>query len=194
MNIQSLQEVMAFAKRPDVPWQTHRDRLFSEGGVDGRNYLKSRMLGAKSTKHFRIGFSENREIVFPVFKDDQLVDYKYRSIDEKKFRRHAGGETWVVNEQAFQYADEDKYIICVEGEFDAIALFELGFRSVVSTTGGAQGPTTWINKIPKDVKIIINYDNDEPGQEAAYKLAERIGIEKCFNIILSQKDANDFLM
>lgn len=195
MDIQSVQALLGFANRPNIPWQKYRDMLFSDVGKPGREYLKSRNLNKDTSKYFKLGFTETGEIAIPVFKSGDLIDYKFRSINEKKFRRHSGGETWVVNEEAFQYAEEDGYIICVEGEFDAMALYQLGFRSVVSTTGGAQGPTTWINKIPEGVKIIINYDNDEPGQEAAQKLAERIGIEKCYNIVFKEcKDANEFLL
>lgn len=182
-------------RHPDVPWQKYYNALFSESGKPGRDFLKGRGFKNKSTiQHFRLGFTETNEIAIPVFKDGTLVDYKFRNIERKEFRRHMGGETWVVNEAAFEYCKEDKYIILVEGEFDAMALYELGFRSVVSTTGGAQAATPWLDRVPEDVKIYICYDNDEPGQEAAAKIADRVGIEKCLNIVFKDcKDANDFL-
>ncbi len=195
MDIQRFNSVMGMASRPDTPWRKYHDYLMSDDGLSGREYFKSRGLNKDTAKHFKIGFTESNEIAIPVFKNGDLVDYKFRSIANKEFRRHSGGETWVVNEQAFQYAEEDKYIICVEGEFDAMALYQLGFRSVVSTTGGAQGPTPWLNNIPDDAQIYICYDSDLSGQEAAYKLADRVGIERCKNIVFKNvKDANDFLL
>jgi twinkle protein len=75
----------------------------------------------------------------------------------------------------------------------------MGADNVISSTGGAQGSAgdsseEWIDLIPDEVdRIYINYDNDEPGKKAARALAERIGIERCYNVILPQKDANDFM-
>ena len=194
MQIERFNNLMGMASRPDVPWQKYHDNLMSKNGIPGRDYFKSRGLNGDTAEHFKIGFTESREIAIPIFKNGDLVDYKFRSIDEKKFRRHTGGETWVINEEAFKYAEEDGFIICVEGEFDAMALYQLGFRSVVSTTGGAQGPTPWLNNIPENAAIYICYDYDVPGQEAAEKLADRIGLEKCQNVVFKDfKDANDFL-
>lgn len=194
--IRDIKSLFGLHARPSVPFQQYEDNLYFSDDKSGLEYLnKQRGLKPSTLQHFHVGMTETKEIAIPVFKDGELIDYKYRKIVEKEFRRHPGAETWVVNEPAFQYATEDKYIVCVEGEFDAMALFQLGFKSVVSTTGGAQAPTPWIKRIPDNVKIFICYDNDEPGQEAAQKLAERIGIHKCYNITFKDvKDANDFLL
>lgn len=194
MDIQKFNLIVGQASRPNVSWEVYHKNLRSDIGKPGRDFLKARGFDSSTVKHFRIGYTENREISIPVFKNGDLVDYKFRNVDEKKFRRHQGGETWVVNEEAFKWAKEDGYIVCVEGEFDAMALYQLGIRSVVSTTGGAQGATPWLNDIPDDTKIFICYDNDEPGQEAATKIADRIGIERCLNMMFEVKDANDFLL
>ena len=75
-----------------------------------------------------------------------------------------------------------------------MALWQLGFRSVISGTGGANGRTEWIVDIPDTVKTVyISGDNDEPGQDYARKIAERVGLDKTRNVILEQKDANDYL-
>lgn len=195
MDVQRFNLIMGQASRPSVPWKVYFDNLKADGGAPGRDYLKARGLNGNTATHFKLGFTDAREIAIPVFKNGDLVDYKFRNIDEKKFRRHSGGETWVVNEEAFKIAKEEKKLICVEGEFDAMALYQLGFDYVVSTTGGAQGPTPWLNEIDKDVLVYICYDNDEPGQEAAVKLADRIGIDKCLNMVFKDaKDANEFLL
>ena len=194
-DIKDIQSLFGLRSRPSVPYQKYEDYLYGEN-KDGLRYLvKTRGLQPTILQHFHIGFTDTNEIAIPVFKDSEVVDYKYRSIAEKTFRRHPGSETWVFHETAFQYAVEDGYLCIVEGEIDAMSLFQLGFKSVVSISSGAMGPTPWINKIPDGIKIYINFDNDETGQEAAQKLAERIGIEKCFNVKFENvKDANDFLL
>lgn len=195
-DIQSIKNIWGIHSRPTVPFQRYKDNLWFNDDKSGQEFLvKTRGLKPTVLQHFNVGMTENKEVVIPVFKDGELIDYKFRKIAEKEFHRHPGAETWVVNEQAFQSSAEDGYIICVEGEFDAMALYQLGFRSVISTTGGAQAPTPWVKKIPDKIKVYICYDNDEPGQDAAQKLAERIGINRCFNIKFPDvKDANDFLL
>ncbi len=198
-NIKSISQLWGTKSRPTTPYQEYESALYeykeNPRAAEALKYLiLERKLSLTTIQAFRVGYNqEQHEIAIPVFKDGELIDYKYRGITEKTFRRHPGSETWVVNERAFQYAEEDGYIVCVEGEFDAMALWNIGIRSVISTTGGSQGATPWVTKIPDKIKVYICYDNDDAGQDAAQKLAERIGIERCYNIVLSVKDPNDFI-
>jgi KaiC/GvpD/RAD55 family RecA-like ATPase/5S rRNA maturation endonuclease (ribonuclease M5) len=199
MTISSVSQLWGIKNRPEVNYAEYENNLYNYKtdpmAAEALKYLiEERGMKLSTLQNFHVGYNkEQHEITIPVLKDTELVDYKFRGITEKTFRRHQGSETWVVNELAFQYAEEDGYLICVEGEFDAMALYQLGFRSVVSTTGGAQGATPWVNKIPDGIRVYIYYDNDEAGQESGQKLAERIGLERCSNITTVEKDANDFL-
>ena len=194
-NIKSIARVFGINSRPTVTPDNYLERLYFGPDKSGLEYLqKARGFVNSVIQHFKLGLDEYGDIAIPIFKSGQLIDYKYRGIKEKTFRRHEGSENWVLNEVAFDTCTDQGYIICVEGEFDAIALWQLGFKNVVSTTGGAQGGTPWVRNVPEQVKVYINYDNDEPGQEAARKLADKLGIQRCYNVILTCKDANDFML
>lgn len=197
--IRSLRSMLGRAadySRPSDEWTKYHSALFDPKSMTQYEYLqKERMLDVKTIRKFRLGVNAKGDIAIPVFKNGELIDYKFRSVAAKNFYRVPNSETWVVNEEAFVTAKEDGFIIITEGEFDAMAVWQMGLRSVVSSTGGAQEVTKaeWIAQIPEGVKIYINYDSDEVGQTAARTLAERIGIERCYNVVLDVKDANDFI-
>ena len=181
--------------RPTVPVTTYVNNLWDLSNQAAQDFLtQERGFNDKTIKYFQIGVNEAGDIAIPVFKDEELANYKFRGIKEKKFYNVRGCEAWIVNQDGLVAAAREKYLIIVEGEFDCMAVWQLGFDNVISTTGGAQEKgAEWIARIPEEVqRIYINYDNDEPGKEAARTLAERIGIEKCYNVLLPQKDANDF--
>ena len=175
--IRSLKDIWGIHSKPQVPYSAYESALYkhdvNSGAKEALKYLiETRKLKLSTLQHFHVGYNvEQHEIAIPVIKDSELIDYKYRGVSEKTFRRHPGSATWIVNEEALQHATEDGYIIITEGELDALSVYQLGHRSVVSPTGGAQGPTPWAGKIADKVKVYINVDNDEPGQDFAQKLA-----------------------
>lgn len=195
-SLQNPASLLSLYKKPTVPLEKYLQRLYSDEGRNALEYLQQiRGFEVATLKHFKIGASEEDEIVIPVFKDSDLVDYKYRSVRDKAFRRWPESETWIVNESCMNLATEKDYLIITEGEMDCMALWQIGFKPVISSTGGAQGKTEWVGIIPDQIKkIYINYDNDEVGQENARRVAERLGIERCYNVILPTKDANEFLL
>lgn len=192
--IQSVGRAFSIYSRPSVPFQKYEDNLYSGDNVVWEYLNKSRKLSNSTLQYFHVGATENREIAIPVFKEGNIIDYKFRSVVDKSFRRHPESETWAFNDIAFSDSTEKGYIICVEGEIDCMSIWQLGFKNVVSTTGGAQSKTPWVSKIPDNIKVYICYDQDEPGQDAAQELAERIGLDRSFNVKLPVKDANDFLV
>lgn len=182
--------------RPTVPVATYVNNLWDISNQAAIDFLmKERGFNEKTIKHFQLGVNEQGDVAIPIFKDEELANYKFRGVKEKKFYNVRGCEAWIINQSGLAAAAIEKYLIIVEGEFDCMALWQLGFDNVISTTGGAQEKgEEWIARIPDEVmRIFVNYDNDEPGKEAGRALAERIGIEKCYNILLPQKDANDFI-
>lgn len=185
--------------RPDVPYTLYEKALYDSNSKDAVNALRylqeTRQLTLDTLQHFHVGYNEVRdEIVIPIFKDGDLVDYKYRGVREKTFKRWEHAETWCFNDKAFLTCEKDKYIIICEAELDAATVYQFGHESVMSLTGGAQGPTPWVARIPDNLQyIFILMDNDEAGREAAQKIADKLGIERCRNVILPCKDPNEFL-
>lgn len=158
--------------------------------------MNERGLTSATIKHFKLGATENGDIAIPIFKNGILVNYKFRGVKEKKFTRFEGGETWCFNDAAFSVARINKKITICEGELDAISLWQMGIKSVVSLTSGVNAKNQeWTEEIPEEVeKIYVNFDNDEAGQRGAREFAERLGLEKCYNVKFDKvKDANEFL-
>ena len=186
--------IFSMFSKPSVPFQKYEDNLYNGDKTVLEYMVRVRKLKLSTLQYFHVGATENKEVAIPVFKDGVLIDYKFRNVVEKSFRRHPESETWALNDIAFSNCVKDGYLIAVEGEIDCMSLWQLGFKNVVSTTGGAQSKTPWVSRVPDNVKIYIAYDQDEPGQDAAQELAERIGLERCYNVKLPGKDSNEFLV
>lgn len=97
------------------------------------------------------------------------------------------------------FRDGGKYITITEGEIDAVSAYQMmGSKwPVVSVRNGAQSAVKdvkaqfeWLNKFEN---IVICFDNDEPGRDAAAKVAQIFEPNKCKVVSLKAKDANEYL-
>lgn len=156
--------------------------------------IQDRKLNLETIEHFNLGVSEDGLLAMPITKNKELIDFKFRTLPpaEKAFIRFQGAETWVFNEEGFDIAKESNEIIVCEGEIDAMSVWQAGFTNVISLVGGAQSIGTWLQGVLEVDKVYILLDSDDAGQKGARKLAERIGLERCINVKLPVKDANDF--
>jgi twinkle protein len=89
----------------------------------------------------------------------------------------------------------DRLVIC-EGEMDALACFEMGIPAVSIPMGVSN--MNWIKEDYEYLsffnEIVILFDNDEPGKNAAKEVVSRLGEERCLVVKLPLKDANDMLI
>lgn len=168
--------------------------LLLENG-EALKYLNRRKFSQESIVYFRLGYSEekgNQWVWFPYIVNGVVKDIKKRSLIGKTFLR-VGGESALLNEDIFRTNPQE--VVITEGESDCIALWSAGYSNVVGATIGAQGINpNWIDLLDKVGKIYICYDMDDAGIEGAYKLANRLGVEKCYRIMLPPgiKDVNEF--
>ena len=92
-----------------------------------------------------------------------------------------------------------KYITICEGEVDAMAAYELmgsKWPSVSIKTGAAgalRDCKEAFNYLDKYDNIIISFDMDKQGQEAAEKVAQLFAPNKCKIMKMDHKDANEYL-
>lgn len=178
------------------------------------NYLtKERKINPEAIEHFKLGsrsvfpsaISGEKEIfehiAIPYLVDGKCVNLKYRSLDpdvDKKFkwRREKGGETALFNHDILYDLDYNELFI-VESELDCVSMWCLGFKNVVGMTAGADAfQDLWYEQLQRYEKFYLVLDRDEAGQEGAHKIAKRLGLDKCYNIVLPEdvKDPNDFLL
>lgn len=137
---------------------------------------------------------EVNNIVFNYFEGDKLINKKYRS-GNKKFTQSKNGKPIFYNINSI-VGQKECYI--VEGEFDVLAMYEVGFKNVISVPNGANDNDNYFinaEKYLKDIeKFIICTDNDTKGIELREKISHRLGKYKCEFIEFENKDANGDLI
>ncbi len=116
-------------------------------------------------------------VIFPILDNDgHTIEIYGRSINEETKTRHRylkGKHEGVFNAKAFRVFEE---IIITESIIDALSCYTLGFKNV-SASFGVQGFTENHIKLMEENntrRIVIAYDNDQPGKLASEKLQEKL--------------------
>jgi len=91
---------------------------------------------------------------------------------------------------------EKRAVIICEGQIDAMTWAQWGF-DCLSVPNGAKNfnwvEYEWDNLELFDT-IYLSFDMDEQGAEASSKLCDRLGIDRCLEVKLPYKDANECLV
>lgn len=170
-------------------------------------YFLKRGISENTVANWRItesverfpGQQEKRKAInFNYYQGGDVVNIKYRS-GGKNFKMVTGAKLVFYGLDNIKKSDV-AYI--VEGEFDALSLYESGFYSVVSVPNGASKGNQRLDYLDnsweyfKDKKTIyLCTDNDEPGLKLRHALARRFGQYRCKYFDLGDfKDANDVLV
>ena len=167
-----------------------RDRGISEA--------TAKRYGVKSTLNSNGDISRH---FYPYYNGSEEVAYKTRIVDGKGFTATGPISECGLFGQQIVGDKGGKYITLVEGECDAMAAYELlGSKwPVVSIKNGAQGAErdvkNQIEFLERFDNIIICFDADKPGQEAAKKVARLLKPNKAKIMVMPDgfKDANDML-
>jgi len=144
---------------------------------------------------------EIQEHIYPYYNGDEIVGTKSRYVRDKRFS--FGGtfdNTGLFGEQLFRNKG-GKYLTITEGECDAMAAYQMfnGKYPIVSLKRGASGAVKDIRESIEFVEsfdqVILCFDNDKQGKEAAKNVARIIkpGKVKIMGLPNGYKDANDML-
>jgi len=135
---------------------------------------------------------------FPYYDGEGLVAYKKRNVADKKFSIEGAWQQGKLFGQQL-FSKGGKYVTITEGEFDAAAAYQmLGSKyPVVSVRNGASSAVAdvkanyeWLDSFET---VVICFDNDAPGREAANAVAEVIGTKaKIFKGTQDYKDACEY--
>jgi twinkle protein len=127
------------------------------------------------------------------------IAYKIRSVPNKQFRSQGNIKDALLFGQAM-WNKGGRYVTVVEGELDALAAYQMmGSKyPVVSIKNGAQSAVKdcqaqyeWLDSFET---IVLAFDADEPGREAASGVAELFGSKvKIVKFSDTYKDACDYL-
>jgi twinkle protein len=154
-------------------------------------YFKGRKISEKTINYFKIVQDKSGAIAFPYFKYGQLVNIKYRSIKEKKFWNEKNTESTLFNMDNIK----GEMLFITEGEIDCLSMHEYGIPAA-SLPNGVNN-LDWIDNLwewlDKFKIIILIFDMDQAGKDAALKISKRLGIWRCRGVNLPEKDINDCL-
>lgn len=161
--------------------------------------LTARRITLDTCKKFNVRVGPGPVIRFPYTSmSGQVVGYKEKD-KEKNFRWHGkNAEKRLFGQQLC--GGSKKTLVITEGEMDALSVWEARPKwPVVSIFSGAAGAYKDLQHNLKFCmeaeEIILLFDNDEPGQEAAIKCASLFPPDKCLiGHIAGYKDASEALM
>ena len=161
--------------------------------------LSARGISEQTCQKFgvRVGRYQGKTVHFyPYFKDNAVVACKVRDKDKNFNVIGEGGKLPFFGQNLW---GSGKMLVVCEGEVDALTVSQIQGNKwpVVSVPNGAQGASRtfrqqlqWLEQFES---VILMFDMDEPGQEAAKACAEVLkpGVAKIASLPL--KDPNDML-
>ena len=168
---------------------------YASSSNDTINYLKNNFFDLSMAKELGIIDSGSNglyarfieRITFPIFlQSGKLVGFGGRTISGHNAKYVNSPATKLFNKSALLFGYnlardsiyQSKEIIITEGYLDVIMLHQAGFTNSVATLGTAL-TSQHIPLLKKsDAKVILGYDGDKAGMEAAYKAS----------ILLAQND------
>ena len=137
-------------------------------------------------------------IQFNYFRNGELINVKYRA-KGKDFKLFKDAELIFYN---LDCTIDNEVIIIVEGEMDCLAMYEAGYKNVISVPNGAtlgkinlEYLDNCIDTFSDSTKFILAVDNDQAGQNLQNELSRRLGVENCTYVRFKNcKDANECLI
>ena len=162
--------------------------------IKGLDWLHSRKISDKTISKYKLREDKPGWVTFPYYKNGELYNNKHRQVVTKKFLNSKGKEPSLYGRDFIKNREE---LTIVEGEMDCLAMDTYGIPSV-SVPDGAGGHGDWITLewewLQEFKRINLALDMDKAGRDGKKDLAQRLGLEKCFDVELPYKDANECLM
>lgn len=160
--------------------------------------LPERKLSLETCKFYGVGYRGD-DLFFPI---NDAMAYKVRINGKKQFKIEGN---FAEAKQLFgqdKFAEGGKFVVVTEGEFDAMSFYQMSGRyntPSVSVRNGAQSAVTDIKNnfeyLNSFETIILWFDSDDAGKEAASKCADILGGKaKIVQPSSEYKDANDYLI
>jgi twinkle protein len=208
-----------FKEAKVIPIASHDNHKLSDSA---KLWLNNRSISIETAEHFKI-FTKDQKLCFPYYLNGELVNIKSRTRD-KKFLQEKGATKclynidmlkrhWDNNTDYEDYVPERiKSVIFVEGEMDVLALYEAGFKNVVSLPDGAPQTAKYDDNdkrfqvfeqskwIFDADEVIVATDNDHNGKALKLELIHRFGKDICKVVSFPSiddyqcKDANECLI
>ena len=165
--------------------------------------MKERGLSSSTVQKYKVAISTNEdtdvEAVFPRFDEEGKHIANQVRTEGKGFFVQGNINDAVLFGQNF-FPSGGKTVTITEGNYDAMASFQMtGSRypnlAVMSSSSAKKEVVRSFEYLNSFETIVINFDNDEPGQKAAKEVAQLFDPGKVRILRLEKaKDANDYRM
>ncbi len=162
------------------------EKSYSEPTEEILNYFAMRKISADTIKAWHIKSDSKGNIVFPFYRDGKLIYVKFREPRKHTKDSKLPKEWQMSNTEAILFGMDmtvkTKPLVIVEGEIDALSMYEAGVENVVSVPQGAKA-FEWValcwDFLEQFQQIILFGDYDEPGTQMVSTLIKRLGEERC---------------
>lgn len=161
-----------------------------------------RKLSERAIKAYQLGMITEKGksfVIFPFMRDGKTCMIKQRDIADKHNCRptSANQEKCLFGWQAIDESQRVAYI--VEGELDALAMYDYGYPALSVPFGGGGGAKQdWVENEYENLsrfdEIYLCLDSDKAGQEAVLEIIQRLGTDRCKVVTFPCKDANECLI
>jgi len=197
-------------KNEETEFEIHKRNKKMEGSGSSSSQsslifteLTDRKLSLATAKKYGVKATLVNGVVashhYPYFNGHELAATKIRKKDKAFTWSGTPKEVGLFGENLFKAGG--KFITLTEGECDAMAAYELmGSKwPVVSVKSGASSGVSDVKAnleyLESFEAVVINFDNDKVGKEAAIEIAKLLtpGKAKIMTLPVDFKDANDML-
>lgn len=152
---------------------------------DITTYFGKRRISQATLDDWKIASDKDGNIVFPFYRDSELIYVKYRNPLRKKGDK-APKEWSEKNTEPILFGMDmaafNQPLVITEGEIDALSIYECGYHNVVSVPCGCNN-LEWVticwDWLEKFSQIILFGDNDDPGIAMVNTLSKRLGEDRC---------------
>lgn len=175
--------------------------LYKNGLSDSiaQDFLKNKKnLTEDTIKHFFLGYDVYRNnITIPDIKNGEVINLSFRSLEDttkERYQKMKGCENWIFNESALDEAKKMGGILITSNQFDCMSAWQVGIKNVVSVPVGKLATGEWMDLFDSIPKIYISFENTKKGKKLALEFADRLGVDKCFEVELPEEivDLNSF--
>lgn len=164
------------------------------------DYMAERGISLQTLNDWRVkqGIWKGMDVfVFQYFDDKNELQYvSYREIKKDGLKGGCEPNTKQIL-WGMWHIDTSKPVVITEGQPDAMAVWEAGYKNVVSVPSGCNS-FTWIDNcwewLQKVQEFIIFGDNDAPGRKMIEELCIRLGKHRTKVIEHRCKDADEVLI
>jgi twinkle protein len=138
-------------------------------------------------------------VIFPFYENGRVVKQKIRSLEIKKAMSQFGetSNNSLFGENCFN-PNKSIPIIVTEGEYDAIAMYQMTGLPCVSISTGCQGAFKQLSQkldwLSGFKEVLLCFDMDEPGRAAIAECVTLFEPGTVRSVNLPYKDANEVLL